>query len=64
MERVSMIGKINAVKEPKARKPSEWDLSIQFINEDRPTILEYSEEDAARADYKSLVTACEEINQD
>lgn len=62
IERLSMVGRLNAIKEPNAKKPKEWDLSMQFINEDRPTILEYRKEDEARADYDALVAAC--VNSD
>jgi len=62
IERLSMVGRLNAVKEPNATNPKEWDLSMQFINEDRATILEYSIEDEARADYNALVAAC--VNSD
>lgn len=62
IERITFIGRINAIKAPRARNPHEWDIKLQFINEDRPTILEYSVEDEARADYNALCQACESIN--
>ena len=57
MERISFVGRLNAIKQPRARKPHEWDVTIQFINEERPTIFEYSVEDEARADYNALCSA-------
>lgn len=57
IERICFVGRLNAIKQPKARKPHEWDVTIQFINEERPTILEYSVEDEARADYNALCFA-------
>lgn len=57
IERICFVGRLNAIKQPKARKPHEWDVTIQFINEERPTIFEYSVEDEARADYNALCFA-------
>lgn len=59
LERISFIGRVNAIKEYQAKKAKEWTLTIQFINEERPTILSYSVEDEARNDYEALVKACE-----
>ena len=59
IERITFIGRVNAIKAPRARKPHEWDIKLQFINEDRPTIFEYSIEEEARADYEMLSKACE-----
>lgn len=57
MERICFVGRLNVIKQPRARKPHEWDVTIQFINEERPTIFEYSVEDEARADYNALCFA-------
>lgn len=57
IERITFVGRLNAIKQPRARKPHEWDVTIQFINEERPTIFEYSVEDEARADYNDLCFA-------
>ena len=59
IERITFIGRVNAIKAPRARKPHEWDIKLQFINEDRPTIFEYTDEEEARNDYQALVAACE-----
>ena len=59
LERISFIGRVNAIKEYQAKKAKEWTLTIQFINEERPTILSYSIEDEARKDYDTLAKACE-----
>lgn len=57
IERITFIGRINAIKAPRARNPHEWDIKLQFINEDRPTTFEYGIEDEARADYNALCFA-------
>jgi hypothetical protein len=68
MERVSLIGRVSAVKETPRSKPKEWTLTIQFINEDVPSTFHYDKETCfnpeqdARADYNALCQACESIN--
>lgn len=68
MERVSLIGRLNAIKETPMSKPKEWTLTIQFINEDKPSTFHYNKEtcfnpeEEARADYNALCEACESIN--
>lgn len=68
MERVSLIGRLNAIKETPRSKPKEWTLTIQFINEDEPSTFKYNKEtcfnpeEEARADYNALCQACESIN--
>ncbi len=68
MERVSLIGRLNAIKETPRSKPKEWTLTIQFINEDEPSTFHYNKEtcfnpeEEARADYNALCEACESIN--
>ena len=68
MERVSLIGRLNAIRVTPRHKPSEWSLTIQFINEDQPTTFSYNKETCvnpeieARADYDALCKACESIN--
>lgn len=68
MERVSLIGRLNAVRETPRSKPKEWTLTIQFINEDEPSTFSYNKntcfnpEQEARADYDALCQVCESIN--
>ena len=68
MERVSLIGRPNAIKETPRSKPKEWTLTIQFINEDEPSTFKYNKETCfnpeqeVRADYNALFQACESIN--
>lgn len=62
MERLSLIGRLNAIKEYRAKKPKAWELTLQFINEDKPTTFSYTKEEEARADYIALFDACEQIN--
>jgi len=64
IERLSLIGRLNAIKEFRARKPKAWELTLQFINEDKPTTFSYGKEDEARADYNALCQACEQINSE
>lgn len=68
MERVSLIGRLNAVRSTPRHKPHEWLLTVQFINEEQPTTFSYNKEscvnpeEEARADYNALCQACESIN--
>lgn len=64
LERVVFVGRINAIKESeRARKASEWSLSIQFIGDDRPYEFYYTVESEARNDYDAILNACENYNK-
>ena len=68
MERVSLIGRPNAIRKTQKSEPKEWTLTIQFINEDETSTFHYNKEtcfnpeEEARADYNALCEACESIN--
>lgn len=59
LDRVAYVGKLNAVYETeRSRKPVEWTLTIQFINDERPNIFQYKEEETAKRDYEAICFAC------
>lgn len=65
LDRIEYVGKPNAVYETdRSRKPAEWNLTIQFINEERPNILVYKDEDSVKKDYESLVNACMHVQSE
>ena len=65
LDRIEYVGKLNAVYETeRSRKPIEWNLTVQFINEDRPNIFNYKDEEAAKKDYEALVNACMHVQSE
>lgn len=57
-ENVEYFLGVNAVKEPRAKKPSCFTFSIQFVQRSEPITLSYSTREEAAEDYQALCRIC------
>ena len=57
-EKIEYFLGVNTVKEPRAKKPSCFTFSIQFIQRNDPITLSYATKEEATADYDALSSIC------
>lgn len=56
---IEYILMVNAVRQPRARKPSNYTFSVLFQNRNVPTTFSYPTREEAEADYNSLCKICD-----